>query len=290
MTLAQALETEIQSFRNQLLSIESKIDAIRQLVGPFAVPMPDGQMLVQTLHGIKYLIDPHDLIMAPQLIVYRQWEADLTAFFCSQFNSDTVFVDVGANFGYFACLAGTKISNAGLGSVIAIEPNPALFKLLKANSAINWSMCPIDLHACAIGASAGEVELWVPQDRAANASLSKAAGGDSVRVSLRTLDSLLTNIPSVSLLKIDVEGHEAAVLRGAEEVITRSRDIRIVIEWSLSQLKEANTTANDMLSVFHHLGIRAFELPPGKYEQSSLRPLSADYLRSTNYTNILLTH
>lgn len=290
MNFSQLAEIENQRLHERLSAIESKIDDIRRLVGPFAVPMPDGHMLVQTLHGIKYLIDPRDLIMAPQLIVYRQWEPDLTSYFCSQLHSNTVFVDVGANFGYFTCLAGAKIGNSGAGKVIAIEPNPALFKLLKANSTINWSMCDISLHACALGAQSGQVDLWIPEDRAANASLSNAPGMNSVKVMLKTLDSLVGDVPNVDILKIDVEGHEAAVLLGAEQMIARSRDIRVVMEWSQSQMKEAGTTIDDMLAIFKKLKIQAFDLPTTSAQIENPELLSEEYLHRTQYTNILLQH
>src|ERR1700759_5244650 len=103
---------------------------MRQLIGPFGLSFPNEEILVQTLHGTKYFIDANDLVMTPQLVVYRQWESDLSAFFIRSLTPDTSFVDIGANFGYFTCLAGSRIGTTGRGRVIAVEPNPHMYRLL----------------------------------------------------------------------------------------------------------------------------------------------------------------
>ena len=79
----------------QIERIGTELRQIRSLVGPFGVPFPDGTMLVQTLYGTKYFIDPTDMVMAPQLVVYRQWESDLSTFMVNSTTKHTVFVDVG---------------------------------------------------------------------------------------------------------------------------------------------------------------------------------------------------
>jgi FkbM family methyltransferase len=290
LSLARELD-ELQQknhFTNDLKQIATSVEEIKRLVGPFAVPMPDENMLIQTLHGTKYLIDPHDLIMAPQLIIYRQWEPDLSEYFLSHFTSNTVFVDVGANFGYFTCLAGSRIGQSGNGRVIAVEPNPRLFQLLQMNCSINWSMCPIDLHQKAIAVSDGILDLWIPENRAANASLSAAAGGKPHKVDVRSLDSILDIELKIDLLKIDVEGHERGVLLGAKEVIKRSPNINIVIEWSVSQMLQAGISPIEMIKTFEELNLCPMHLPANK--DSHVVPFNKSDLLATEYANLLLIH
>ncbi|MFN8696588.1 MAG: FkbM family methyltransferase [Burkholderiales bacterium] len=269
-------------------TVSAQLAEIRTLVGPFGVPMPGERMLVQTIHGIKYLIDPHDLIMAPQLIVYRQWEPDLTQYFLSAVDSTTVFVDVGANFGYFTCLAGARIGASGKGSVTSFEPNPKLFSLLRDNCAINWSMCGIQLHEMALAENEGAFDLWVPNDRAANASLTQLDGASPVAVKVKSLDSVLGNEAVVDIMKVDVEGHEAGVLRGARQVIERSPNINIVLEWSVSQMREANSEPEQMIDLFSELGLAAYQIPRSREED--LVKYRDEELVSTHYANLLLRH
>lgn len=280
------LSAQLNELAEQVRHLGRTTDEIRALIGPFGVPMPDQRMLVQTLHGVKYLIDPSDLIMGPQLIIYRQWEPELSALFLELLNQDSIVIDVGANFGYFTCLAGTRIGRSGRGRVVAVEPNPAMLELLHANCAINWSMAPIEVHAAAAGPSSGEAMLHVPRNRAANASLTgDSASGDLVAVKMVALDDLVQG--PVDLLKIDVEGHEAGVLQGARNLIASSPNLVVVMEWSLEQLAAAGRSAEDMLLLFDELGLVPYWAPLTA-RLVDAQPAAAETLIATPYANLLL--
>lgn len=229
-----------------------KIDEIRMLVGPFAASLPNGSVLCQTIHGVKYFIDPDDLIMSPQMIVYRQWEPGLSSLIRHLCGPDTMFVDVGANIGYFTCLAASRIGRSGGGQVFAFEPNPRIAALLRKNLEINWSMAPIHFQEAAVADFSGTVNLHIPEAHGVNASLTSLAddvAGNSISVPVLQLDETIPNDLAVDLLKIDVEGHEIGVLRGAREVIARSPDIKVVIEWSPSQMREAGADPEEIIAL-----------------------------------------
>jgi FkbM family methyltransferase len=97
------------------------------------------------------------------------------------------------------------------GSVVAFEPSPANAGIARRNIALN-ELANTTLHEQAIGASDGTV--WL--STRSNASV-VAGGGDAVQVEMVRLDRYATLRPS--LLKIDVEGLEADVLRGAQETM-----------------------------------------------------------------------
>jgi len=240
---------------------EHAIAEIRRLVGPSGIPFPDGTLLVQTIHGTKYFIDPSDLVMAPQLTVYRQWESDVSAFTLNAVKENSIFMDVGANFGYLSCLAASKIGNRGAGCVIAVEPNPRMLALLRKNIVVNWSMAPVEVHDCAAAAEAGYLTLNIPE-HAANATISRTqenAKGMSLIVRASTVDTIAAG-RTIDVLKIDVEGYEAAVLKGARKTIRESKRINIIMEWSLSQMKSAGFSAEAVLTEVKALGLRTFEL------------------------------
>jgi FkbM family methyltransferase len=278
---------------DRLKRLENLVGEIRSLVGPFGALFPDGTMLVQTIHGLKYFIDPSDEIMAPQLVVYRQWEPDLSSFILNSVTSDTVFVDIGANFGYFTCLAASKIGTQGAGKVISIEPNPAMQRLLRKNTRINWSLGAVEIHNCAVTERTGFVEFVVPSGRAANASVANTpAAHDDGRfiVPSQTLDELLQGL-TVDLIKVDVEGFETAVLRGASNTLRRSTAVQIVLEWSLAQMKTAGFLASDLLKVLADQQFIAYHIPPSRFiSDANWLPLKIDtnVLQETTYENILL--
>jgi FkbM family methyltransferase len=284
------METHIfDRIESQLAALKLQISEIRNLVGPFGVLIDANQMLVQSLYGIKYLIDPQDLIMTPQLIVYRQWEADLSRFFSLRCKPTTVFIDIGANFGYFTCLVAAKVGPTGSGHVYAIEPNTKLVKLLRANALINWSMCPIDIHPVALGEENKIVQLHVPVDRAANGTLTATASNSDlmIDVEMKQLDALIPIGQTVDLIKLDVEGHEYGVLNGARRVIFDSINIEIVMEWSSKQMLDAGYSIKSMLELIESLDLRIVKLPTtdltAPYEDYPI-----DMLNNTSYDNVLL--
>ena len=271
-------EQMLADIQQRLIRLEARAQAIeqytsetRRLVGPWAVSLTDGKLLVHTLHSLLMIVDSTDLIITPQLVVYRQWEPELTQLFWNSCRSDTVFIDVGANIGYFTLLAGSKIHAGGTGRVIAVEPNPECCALIERNCVINWSMCDITLHKVAVGAEKGEVWLASPADRAANAHLSTSGesedGERKFRVPMEPLDALIPENLAVDIMKVDVEGHELSVFQGAHRVIERSPNIKIIMEWSQKQMAEAGVSPAAMQEELKSLGLFA--------RRTSLRALKA---------------
>ena len=276
--------------------IEHYAAETRGLVGPWAASLADGKLLVHTLHSLLLIVESTDLILTPQLVCYRQWEPELTQLFWNSCKSDTVFVDVGANIGYFTVLAGVRIRAGGRGRVIAVEPNPDCCALLERNLVINWSMGEIALHKVAAGARKGAVWLSHPENRAANAHISgeeAPMGERGFRAAVEPLDALVPEGLAVDILKIDVEGHELSVIQGANRVIAQSPDLRIVMEWSPKQMQAAGVSADAMRDTLTHLGLVARRLPASRSlddvreENSPLIPF--EELSRMAYDNILLT-
>ncbi len=149
----------------------------------------------------------------------------------------TVVWDVGANVGYFSVLA------ARLGArVHAFEPAPENVDAIRANTEANGFADRIELHPVAVAAAAGRDRFLVVED----ASWSHLADRGrhpltraELEVDVVALDDLELDPPDV--IKIDVEGSEAAVLEGARGVIERARPVLIV------ELHETNAEVCDLL-------------------------------------------
>jgi FkbM family methyltransferase len=285
----EAMAARLAAMEQRLGSMERVLREIRQLVGPFAVPIGPDDLLVQTIHKVKYLVPVRDMVMTPQLVVYRQWEAQLSALLPRLCPPGSVFVDVGANFGYFTCLLAARLGRAPGSRVIAIEPNPDLLRLLHANVGINWSGAPVRIEPVAVAETPGEMVLTIPDDRSANGTLAPiAAEGRTLRthrVAVTRLDDLLRDEPRVDLIKIDVEGFEPAVLRGAPETLARD-GLRLVIEWSVPQLREAGFDPMETPLLLEAAGYRLFEAEAGP-DPAAGTPLTAADFAARSYCNLL---
>jgi FkbM family methyltransferase len=147
---------------------------------------------------------------------------------------DTV-IDAGANVGYMTVLA--SVAAGPQGRVLAFEPHPELFAVVQQNvdaARRRFRIARTELHNLALGSRRGAAELLLPTDFGINDGIGRiasadAVGGRSLRVSMDTLDTLLGD-DSAAVLKLDVEGFELEVLRGAVRALETRRIRHIVFE------------------------------------------------------------
>jgi len=130
-------------------------------------------------------------------------------------------IDIGANLGLVTIFM-SKCVGAN-GRVLSFEPNPELHCQLSStiahNGANNVSLFPV-----ALGDTSSTLTLSVPEGNVGAASLKRMSPGKTYSVSVQRLDDVLAGQPMIpSLIKIDVEGSEWEVLRGAESCLTTAR-------------------------------------------------------------------
>ncbi len=140
-------------------------------------------------------------------------EPEVKDFLMKRFLPGHVFVDVGADVGAYSVRASEWEMK-----VYSFEPNPENIKALKRNLDIN--NLTLDIIQCALGSSEGKAYL------SQNGAISRINASDGIEVPVRTLDSF--NLQRVDLLKVDVEGYELEVFRGAIETLKRCHPAIVV--------------------------------------------------------------
>jgi FkbM family methyltransferase len=128
-----------------------------------------------------------------------------------------VVVDVGANIGTHSIVSAMRVGTTG--RVYAFEAHPTTVRFLRQNIRLNQLDSIIKVIDCALGEASGEAVFSDKRSDDQNCILPGSAPGISVRV--RPLDSLLSE-ERIDLLKIDVEGFELMVLRGARRTLSRT--------------------------------------------------------------------
>lgn len=157
-------------------------------------------------------------------------------------------LDVGANIGVFSALLARARPGA---SVQAFEPLPVSFERLRLNVARN-GLSNVTCHALAAGARSGRAGFVAdPRSPATNRLASPAGDGrevNEVNVEVTTLDEFCDRqgIDAVAFLKIDVEGFEADVLRGAASLFARGAVRLGLVEICPGNLAALGRTVGDL--------------------------------------------
>jgi FkbM family methyltransferase len=148
------------------------------------------------------------------------------AFLLHVLNEEDYFVDVGANAGSYTILAaGVRGSR-----VCSIEPLPEGYKRLHQNVRLNELETLVDLRNVAVGHEAGTIAFSDDLDTTRNHVLADGEETfDKIEVSVRTLDEILEG-SRPTVLKIDVEGFETAVLQGGTSTLADESLHSVIIE------------------------------------------------------------
>lgn len=127
-------------------------------------------------------------------------------------------VDAGANIGYMTSILAVRSGSAG--QVLAFEPHPETFLLLQTNVA-RWNpgrrYAPITLHRTAVSDANGSATLDIPSEGERNPSqayLTHRSNGSGFPVETVRLEQFIPEDRTVGVLKMDLQSHEAAAIKG----------------------------------------------------------------------------
>jgi FkbM family methyltransferase len=180
---------------------------------------------------------PFGEIQGMSLILDGYWEQELTTRILENLAPGGVFIDVGANMGYYTTMAAKAVGPEGL--VIAFEPSPTNLQFLLRNLALNHARNVV-VFSVALSDRAGIAKLWsAPFYNSGVCSMRgpdfAESSSDYVRIASLRLDDLQTlhqHMPRISVIKLDTEGLEFQALRGAEELLRTSERLSLTCELS----------------------------------------------------------
>ena len=136
---------------------------------------------------------------------------------------DDLFVDIGANIGSYTVLAGGHVG----AKVVSIEPVPKTFEYLKTNIAINHINDNVMVYNFALGNEKGQIAFTSTLDTMNHVATEPEE--NTIQVPVETLDAILEKEKEPLLLKIDVEGFETNVLKGASQTLQKNNLKAIII-------------------------------------------------------------
>ena len=217
--------------------------------------------------GVRLFIDLSDHVIGLNILRGR-YEEDEVRFVRGLLAPGDTAVDVGSHIGFFTMQMAARVGPSG--KVYAFEPLDANADLLARSIAENRFGDRIVFERAAAGAATGSATLTFPAETLNSGGAYLLRGGDAPLTGNRTktvrvvaLDDLPLQRP-VRVIKMDVEGAEPQVMRGAVRILTEDRPI-ILSELHPTQLGRASgVTADQFLTEMRALGYDAHVVENGK--------------------------
>jgi FkbM family methyltransferase len=272
----------------QVSTIRRMLGTIEHQIAPtaFSVQLAGEDAVRCEVGGVELLADAADAAVTPGLLSGR-YEVHLSTVFEKYCTSGMTVVDVGANLGYYSLLASRLVGPSG--RVVALEPNSEncrlLLSSLRLNDITNVQLLPVAAdtatgwayYSTHVGSNGGLIE---------DGELLSHPG---TIVPTFRLDELVDG--PVGFLKMDVEGAEGRVVRGATRIIERDRPI-VTTELKDEMLRRVSgTTVADYLGYFEKLGYAPSLLEKATGAEkpyASVAELLADWGETDELRDVLL--
>ncbi|WP_186781575.1 MULTISPECIES: FkbM family methyltransferase [unclassified Streptomyces] len=232
---------------------------------------------VRLLSGDKVGVTTSDVIQRYQYL-FGEWEPNLSAFLRDRLRPGDTFIDVGAHRGAFSLLASHAVGHHGC--VVAIEPSPQFHDDLTAAATTNHRT---NIRAVRSAASDTHGTLPLYLEDPANLGHTTVVQPRHVHTSVGVPTAPLTDLVSRSelattrIIKVDVEGAEAAAIRGLLPALTRLRDdAELVVEVTPRLLAKQGESAAEIIDTLREHGFHTYTLTndydPATYPRTMRRP------------------
>ncbi len=267
---------------HQLSAIEERLDrlAVRleeaiayfamrsnRIADSQAIYLGDDTAVTFLEDGTRIMVDTKSLDIGIHLLTLGRWEPQYMSLFARLLRPGDTVLDLGANHGVYALKAALLVGPTG--RVHAFEPNPRLARLVDMSLRMNGFAPWAQLHQVAASDQEGTARLFFTDTYSGGGSLGGAVGqSDATGASkhgvdcrLVPLDTLFTDpAMRVDVIKMDVEGHEGPALRGMRNLLARSPDVRIMMEYGPQMMKASGMAAPEVCGFLDGLGLSAWTI------------------------------
>jgi len=201
-----------------------------------------------------YVHGEHDRHVSRRVREEGVWEPYETKVLLSLLGPGSVFLDVGANIGYFSLLAAGCVGPSG--AVVAVEPDPDNCRLLRDSVVHNGFGPSVELVEGALSDVNGEGRLYLSEDNLGDHQIfGDAAGRNSVPITLYNGSQLLaTKLRRIDVLKVDTQGAEYQVMNGLAPLLRSLPSMPyIMIELTPYSLAEAGSCGRQLVQLLADL-------------------------------------
>lgn len=248
--------------------LPARVRVINRPLRNWLLARASGPSVCTTPLGFRVLVDPsRGEVLEQSIWTTGAYELGTLRVMRKCLRRGDVFIDVGSNIGMMTLEAARAVGPSG--AVWAFEPAPATHAILRQNVEMN-GFGNISALQTALGSERGDAMFYFSPDHLGQSSfIEPQVGGQEIRVPIQTLDEVMSreSVDSARMLKIDVEGWEIEVLRGASTFLSSSRAPILCIEHSVPLCGTKGAIFDFILDINHY---QVFRLKRGKENPSRL--------------------
>jgi len=201
--------------------------------------------------GMDFLLPSGDFGVTLEAESTGEYEPVTTTLLEKMLEEGMTFVDVGAHVGLFTLPAAKWVGKAG--RVVAFEPHPDNYAMLFANIAANELGDCVEAMQSAVSDVSEPVRLHMSGFNTGDHQLFHKGSRNTIEVQCTTLDNYFDSGDKVDVIKMDVQGAEAAAFRGMRRVLLDNHSIQVIWELSPAQLIDAGSSAKVVLEWLQEL-------------------------------------
>ena len=249
-------------------------------------PLGQDLGLTRLQDGHFLYVDPMDEAVAAHLIARGYWENWIYTVVCALVQPGDHIIEVGANFGYYTVAMARRTGPDG--SILAFEANPGLAELVRRSVHFNGYSPTVKVVGKAASDRAGTLSFATSRRNAGGGTISTrdgALGEDSVLINVETVTLDTVAPEGVRFIRMDAEGSEPLILRGATRLLQRS-DIVVCMEWDVVQMR-ARADVNELVEWLASLGFRFWRI---QFDSTLLDIPSADMPTLTACDIVMARH
>jgi FkbM family methyltransferase len=246
---------------------KNKSDRHTQVTAPTslipAVYLGNYTALIKNKYGHKMYLDTRDCSLTPHLLLDGTWEPWITKLFLSLVKPGMQVVEIGSNIGYYSLLAASRIGKDGF--IYCFEANPHLCQLLQKNININGYTSRVKCFNKAVTNELDKIKFRIDKNYLGGSYICFSPLQEQpdqfveiIEVESTFLDKELESCDRVDLLKIDAEGAEPLIIKGAEKFLRKNQDIKIIMEFNLDYFtaKYGDRNPEEHLKILRDLGFK----------------------------------
>lgn len=203
-------------------------------------------------------LDPTDALGLRTNKVFEKFETELVK---KEIKNGDIVLDIGANIGYFSLIFSQIVGASG--RVIAFEPDPNNFALLRKNVEIN-NLKNLTLIQKAVSNVSKPISFYLcDYNHAQHRIYPSSRCNETITVESTTIDEYISGkefYNKINFVKMDVEGAEYDVLEGMEKTLKSNPTLKILCEFSPKQIREHGLKPEDILKQLLRYGFKIYPI------------------------------